>query len=152
MVKKNTKAIEKIIEKIFSKMGLKASWETIEEPGFLRINIKSPDSALLIGYRGQTLRALQHLINIIWQNRKETSRIVLDVESYRQKQNQELEEMAERMAQRVLKSKRPEVLPPMTAYERRIIHLALANRKDLTTESVGEEPNRRIIIRLKTKN
>ena len=102
---------------------------------------------LLIGRRGETLRSLQFLLNLLVSRRMQKwPQVVVDVGNYRQRRQESLEGLARRMAERVRQSGRPIMLEPMAAYERRIVHLALRDDKTIYTESSGEGENRKIVI------
>lgn len=102
---------------------------------------------LLIGRRGETLRSLQFLLNLLVSRRvQKWPQIVVDVGNYRQRRQESLEGLARRMAERVRQTGRPIMLEPMAAYERRIVHLALRDDKTIYTESSGEGENRKIVI------
>jgi spoIIIJ-associated protein len=102
---------------------------------------------LLIGRRGETLRSLQFLLNLLVSRRvQKWPQIVVDVGNYRQRRQESLEGLARRMAERVRQTGRPIMLEPMAAYERRIVHLALREDKTIYTESSGEGENRKITI------
>lgn len=102
---------------------------------------------LLIGRRGETLRSLQFLLNLLVSRRvQKWPQIVVDVGNYRQRRQESLEGLARRMAERVRQTGRPIMLEPMAAYERRIVHLALREDKTIYTESSGEGENRKIVI------
>jgi spoIIIJ-associated protein len=102
---------------------------------------------LLIGRRGETLRSLQFLLNLLVSRRvQKWPQVVVDVGNYRQRRQESLEGLARRMAERVRQTGRPIMLEPMAAYERRIVHLALREDKTIFTESSGEGENRKITI------
>lgn len=102
---------------------------------------------LLIGRRGETLRSLQFLLNLLVSRRVQRwPQVVVDVGNYRQRRQESLEGLARRMAERVRQSGRPIMLEPMAAYERRIVHLALRGDQSIYTESSGEGENRKIVI------
>ena len=112
--------------------------------------ILGDDSGLLIGRRGETLQALQYLINYIVRIRlKEHVSVVVDVEGYRARRKKALTSLALRMADRVVSSGHPFTLEPMSASDRRVIHIALAEHPQVTTESEGERDNRRVTVLLK---
>ena len=112
------------------------------------IDIASDDSGLLIGRRGETLRAFQFLVNLIVKNKlgDQSVRVMLDVERYRERRYSSLRDLAMRVADRVSASGRPQSLEPMPAAERRMIHLALADHPRVSTESVGVGETRQITI------
>jgi len=119
------------------------------ESGGPVIEIEGEDSGLLIGRRGETLRALQFLVNVIINsNRSEKTRVSLDVEQYRARRERVLREMAMRVASRVTATRRSITLEPMNAAERRIIHITLADRSDVMTESVGFGNDRKVTVAL----
>ncbi|NNJ10835.1 KH domain-containing protein [Chloroflexales bacterium ZM16-3] len=102
---------------------------------------------LLIGRRGETLRSLQFLLNLLVSRKvQKWPQVVVDVGNYRQRRQESLEGLARRMAERVHQTGRPIMLEPMAAYERRIVHLALREDKTIYTESSGEGENRKIVI------
>ena len=111
------------------------------------IDISGEDSGLLIGRRGQTLQSLQFIVNLIVRREfGESVRVVLDVESYRQRREASLRDMANKVAERVLQTGRSITLEPMSAADRRIVHISLADREDISTESVGFGEERKVTI------
>ena len=111
------------------------------------IDINGDDSGLLIGRRGQTLQSLQFIVNLIVRNEfGEGVRVVLDVESYRQRRESSLRDMALKVAERVSQTGRSITLEPMSAADRRIVHISLADREDISTESVGFGDDRKVSI------
>jgi spoIIIJ-associated protein len=127
-------------------------FEENETAAPLGFNIKGEDLGILIGRRGQTLAALQYIVRIIVGRLTKTwAPIVIDVEGYKQRRYQALEAFAKQMAERVKAKGAPFTLEPMPAYERRIIHLTLANNPDVTTESVGQGETRKVVIKPKNK-
>ena len=153
MPKKHIHKIQETTEDIIKKIGIKSSVVIKEADGVFFIDIESEDSALLIGRGGENLFSLEHIIKLIhqkdFQNEEIFPKIVLDVSNYRKNQTQILEQTAARACEKVLKYKQPEVLRPMNAYERRIVHVTLKKYEDIMTESVGEDPYRRIIVKIK---
>jgi spoIIIJ-associated protein len=116
------------------------------------LNIKGDDLGILIGRRGQTLAALQYIVRLlVGQQVKTWVPIVIDVEGYKQRRYQALESFARQMAERVKTKGAPFTLEPMPAYERRIVHMALANHVDVITESIGQGETRKVVIRPKNK-
>ena len=116
------------------------------------ISIKGEDAGALIGHHGETMDALQYLANLAANkksdenDKRDYTKIVVDVENYREKRADTLKSFARRMASKVLKYKRKVSLEPMSAYERRIIHSEVQGIKGVTTYSVGADNNRRVII------
>ena len=113
----------------------------------IEINITGDDLGFLIGYRGEVLNSLQTILSSIAnKNNKSRIRVILDIENYRNKRKGVLEALAVKVSKTVLKTGKAITLEPMSAYERKIIHSKLQDNKYVTTHSVGEEPNRRIVI------
>jgi len=101
----------------------------------------------LIGRKGERLSALQHLVNLMLSKQMGTwTRVLVDVEDYRGRRERQLRELAERAAARVTETGKMLQLEPMSALERRWIHLALRDHPDVVTQSIGEEPNRRVVL------
>ncbi len=118
----------------------------------LTVNIHgiNENLGLLIGRRGETLAALQLLVNLIVSHRtKHRLRIIVDAENYRQRREENLRSLALRVAQQVRNYRRSIALEAMPPYERRIVHIALSESKDISTESIGEGEERRVVISLK---
>ncbi|MFD1884992.1 RNA-binding cell elongation regulator Jag/EloR [Paenibacillus wenxiniae] len=114
------------------------------------MSISGSDLGLLIGRRGQTLDALQYLVNIVANRYSDKFiRIVLDAENFRDRRRKTLEELADRLANKVVRSGREVVLEPMSSQERKVIHARLQNHNRVKTASKGEEPNRRVVIALR---
>jgi spoIIIJ-associated protein len=113
----------------------------------IEINITGEDSGFLIGYRGEVLNSLQTIITSI-ANKNIDSRIkvILDIEGYRNKRKETLENLAIKVSKTVSKTGKSITLEPMGAYERKVIHTKLQDSKYVTTHSIGEEPNRRVVI------
>lgn len=116
----------------------------------LELDVRGDDLGILIGRRGETLAALQHTVNLIVGRQLKTRvSVAVDVEGYQKRREQSLRSLAERMAERVKSSGQTATLEPMSAKERRIIHLALSDDPDVTTESVGTGEGRKVTISLK---
>lgn len=119
----------------------------------LNVFIENEDLGYLIGYRGETLYALQNIISAIAsKGLKHRVRVILDIEGYKEKREKTLQDLAEKMANRVIRTRKSVTLEPMQAYERKIIHSYLQENEKVETRSVGEEPHRRLIISLKKNN
>jgi spoIIIJ-associated protein len=119
------------------------------ESGGPIIDLAGEDSGLLIGRRGQTLQALQFLVNLIVRKQFDGVRVVLDVENYRQRREASLREMATKIAERVAQTNRSITLEPMPPADRRIIHTTLTDHPSVATESTGEGDGRKVTIRPK---
>ena len=121
------------------------------ESGGPVIDLAGEDSGLLIGRRGQTLQALQFLVNLIVRKQFENVRVVLDVENYRQRRESQLRDMASKVAERVAQTNRSITLEPMPPADRRIIHTSLTDHPGVSTESTGEGEGRKVTI-MPTRN
>ena len=136
---------------VLNAMGVKAEIKIREEDNVLKINLVGPDMGIIIGYRGETLDSLQHLVSLVVNKEQdaEYKRVLLDTENYRAKREETLRRLANKTAYKVRKSGRSFRLEPMNPYERRIIHSALQNDQYVETFSEGDEPYRRVVINLK---
>jgi len=111
------------------------------------LDIEGEDLGVLIGRRGETLAALQYLVRLIVNHKtRRWVNIVVDVEGYKERRERQLRQLAERTAERVASTQKSVVLEPMPAYERRIIHLTLREHPQVTTHSIGEGENRKVMI------
>jgi len=147
-IKRAKDYLYKILNGIHVKAKINAS---ATDEGYL-INIESEDSGILIGHRGETLDAIQYLLNLYMnKGRDGFIRITVDVERYKRKREATLKRLAEQMADKVVRLRRNFTLDPMNSYERRIVHSALQNHPRVETYSVGEDPNRRVVVTLKSK-
>ncbi len=125
-------------------------YEIEEKDNSIFIKITGENASELIGYRGEAIESLQVIVaSIINKETTQRIRVIIDILDYKEKRKKTLEDLARRIEKTVIKSGRPYKLEPMNAYERKIIHTALQESKYVTTNSVGEEPHRRIIIRKK---
>lgn len=134
----------------FSKSAnLSVTYNITKNPYGLNVDLKGEDIGFLIGYRGETLYSFQNIISAIASKGLETRvRLILDIEGYKAKREKTLEDLAEKIARTVVKTRRDVTLEPMQAYERKIIHSKLQNNSKVTTKSIGEEPRRRVVITL----
>ena len=132
------------------KMGLKLSFKAYENDSNVYVDIEGKDAGTIIGKRGQTLDAIQYLTSLVVNKKKEGYvRVVLDAENYRAKREKTLEQLANRLADKVVKTRKNVRLEPMNPYERMVIHATLQKNQKVTTRSEGEEPYRRVVIELK---
>lgn len=139
--------IAELLFDITDHFGLDADIEYEERSDHIRYHIEGPDMGVLIGRRGATLNALQFLIGVINARKKLVDyRVVIDVESYRDRREKQLIDLAKRTATKVAREGREISLSPMPAAERRVIHMLLADRDDVTTYSEGTEPDRCVVI------
>ena len=140
--------IRKFLTGLLDRMGVKADIEiSPRENGGINVNLSGNGMGAIIGRRGETLDAIQHLTNYVV-NRGSDKRmhISVDAESYRAKREESLTKLAEKMAEKAIKYKRSMALEPMNSYERHVIHTALQNYEGVTTNSTGVEPNRRVVV------
>lgn len=143
-------SIKENINEITKLMGLTVNLEVRRREDNITIKIFSDHNAVLIGHNGRTIEALQTIIRQIINNEtKNYIGIILDVENYKDKKNHSIELLAKKVAREVAKTKFETKLDSMNSYERRIVHSTLANDKYVYTESVGEEPNRCVVIKPK---
>lgn len=146
----NDDAVEnakKFLGELLGNMGIEAGVDAHYDDDILMLDIDSDETGILIGRRGQTLDAIQYLTSLaINKHKDEYVRISLDVADYREKRKNALQDLADRIALKVEKTKTKFELEPMNPYERRIIHSALQSYEHIETYSEGEEPNRHIVI------
>jgi spoIIIJ-associated protein len=148
MNSQNFERAKKIVEEFFKKMTIEGEIEISQKDGNLILNLKTENPQILIGEKGQTLFEIQHLLKAILKREiPENFYLDLDINDYKKKKIEYLKELAKSVADEVSLTKKEKILSPMPAYERRIIHLEIASRKDVTSESIGKEPERRVVIR-----
>jgi len=135
------------ITALLDAMGFDARVEVYDAGGFVAVDVATEDTALFIGQKGETIDALQYLVNASI-NRTKTSRVrvVLDAEGYRQRRVEALQGMAHRSARKALREDRPVELPPMNPAERRVVHLFLRDNPRVMTESEGVGDSRRVRV------
>ncbi|MFC1663534.1 protein jag [Patescibacteria group bacterium] len=141
--------IKKTTKEFFEKLTIVVEIKVLpQKEKTIPINLKMDEPQILIGERGQTLAEIQHLLKAILRRKiKEPFYIDLDINDYKKKKREYLKEMARSVADEVVLTKKEKQLSSMSAYERRIIHLELADRGNVATESIGQEPERRVVIR-----
>jgi len=141
-----------VLEELLRLMDLPGTVEILTGGESVRLNVKGTDMGMLIGRRGEKLASLQHLVNLIVAKREgEYTRITVDVENYRGRREEQLRDVADRAAKRVIQTGKIIQLEPMPAVERRIVHMALVENPKVRTQSVGVDPNRRIVVLPATK-
>jgi len=119
----------------------------VNEEGTVALNVSGDNMGVVIGRRGDTLDALQYITSIVVnRTEKEHIRVTVDTENYRKKREESLQALARKVAARVLKYKKNVTLEPMNANERRVIHSTLQGMRGITTYSMGNEPNRRVVV------
>ena len=145
------------VKTVIADIGLSAEAELYScEDGTRRITIVGDDASALIGHHGDTLDALQYLANLASARKnirgeRDKSRVTLDIEGYRKKREETLRALARRMAAKALRNRRSVMLEPMSAYERRIIHSEIQSIEGVSTNSIGSDNNRKIVIFLTDK-
>lgn len=151
--KLNKEEVIKTVKQMVGFMNVECQIEAKEEPGdggekAMVVSIQTPDDArFLIGKNGQNLKALEHVIRSMLVKGGKEGTIILDVNDYRKSRANYLLDMAKQAVARVRNTQKAEALFPMSAYERRIVHMELAAYPDIATESIGSEPQRRVIIK-----
>ena len=140
--------IRTFLEGLLERMGVQSDIIiSPRENGGINVNLSGAGMGAIIGRRGETLDAIQHLTNyVVNRGSEKRLHISVDAESYRNKREESLTHLAEKMAEKAIKYKRSMALEPMNSYERHVIHTALQNYEGVTTNSTGVEPNRRVVV------
>jgi spoIIIJ-associated protein len=143
----DTDAAKEIVGQLLARMGIRCSVTSRANGETIVVDVSGRDLGVLIGWRGETLRALQTMTNLL-ASRKigPDQRVIVDVERYRQRRENTVREIAYRAARQVKVTGDPITLDAMQPFERRAIHLALESDPDVTTVSIGEEPERRVVV------
>ncbi len=142
--------VNDILKNFFDITGEDVSYTVEKNGNQINLTITGEHVSHLIGYKGKTIEAFQSLINSILQREdEEYAKVFVEINDYKKKKEEKLRKLANKMAANCVKFRRPIKLEPMSAYERLIIHRELADRKDVETESIGEEPRRRVVIKRK---
>ncbi len=145
------------IERLLSDMNIEATITLADaDNADKQINIEGKDVGALIGHHGETMDSLQYLVNLaanqkVEGEKREFVKLIVDIEGYRAKREETLRALARRMADKVIKYKKSVMLEPMNPYERRIIHSEVQNIKGVSTNSIGSENNRKVVIFLEDK-
>ena len=148
---KQIKILEEITQELFDLLQMKITFTVKKEEEVFIIQLKTEDPGVLIGYHGQALAALQQMITMIaFKKSGEWVRVLVDVEDYREKRKEVLERMATSIAEKVKASGKSQLLPPMSSFERMIVHLILADHPEVETFSEGEGDQRHIVVKLKS--
>jgi len=147
--KEQLNQIKQLIQGFFQRTSFDVEVEILSpEEKTVPVRIKTEEPKILIGQGGQTLAEIQHLLKAMLSRQiQEQFYIDLDINDYKRKKIEYLKDTAKELADEVALNKKEKTLAPMPAYERRIIHLELASREDIATESVGREPERKVVIR-----
>lgn len=143
--------LDKILNELFKITGDdKLNYKIERGKNQINLTIEGDKVSHLIGYKGKTIESFQSLLNAMLQKENEESaKVFVEVNDYKKKKEEKLRNLANKMANNVIKFRKPIRLEPMSAYERLIIHTELAKRDDVETESQGEEPRRRVVIKKK---
>ena len=142
-----TKIAKNFLQDILNKMKINANVEVVPSESEYILNVYGDNLGILIGKHGQTLDALQYLVNLAG-NRNETqrTRFIVDIENYRVRRIEILQNLAKNLADRAIRMNQDVRLEPMNRHERKVIHTTLQDNEEVTTHSVGEDPYRYIII------
>ena len=142
--------IEKFLKELKSNLPEDTEYKIVKNEQYINVYLNSKELGFLIGYRGETLYAMQNILSsIAGKGIQNKVRVILDIEGYKNKREKTLEDLADKVARTVIKTRKPVKLEPMQAYERKIIHSKLQQNSKVETTSVGEEPYRRIVVSLK---
>lgn len=152
MTKESLDTIERVAKEFLGKLGMEGDIRVeSKQEGEAFVNVTLPEPQLFIGEKGQTLFEIAHILKALVRRRvAEPVRVILDINDYQKNKEQYLRELARTAADEVALFKKDKELPAMTPGERRIVHLELAERQDVVSESIGEEPERRVMIKVKT--
>lgn len=141
--------VSEVLENILGMLGLEGSFEIEEKEDGVFVSIDAEDPGILIGRNGETLASLQLLLNLIASRQmpgENQKRVVVDVSSWRKSKEEELASKARSWAEKVIESKEPMELAPMPAWQRRVVHMAIEETEGVKSESIGEGPERRLVI------
>ncbi len=146
-------AVKELVDKLISLMGLEVETFVEEREKDFYVNVTGEDSAIFIGKHGESIEQFQTIINYIYnkdKSRDEAKHITIDSNKYAERRTETLTNLAKRTAGKVIREHKDFKFEAMNSYERRIIHSALANNDKVITESYGNEPNRCVVVKLKT--
>lgn len=147
LAKKN---LEDFMESLVKQLPENTKYNIEKTKTGLNVNINNENLGYLIGYRGETLYAIQNIMSAVAGKGIENRvRVILDIEGYKAKREKTLEDLANKVAKTVIRTRKSVTLEPMQAYERKIIHSKLQENSKVETSSIGEEPHRRIVVSLK---
>ena len=146
------KNLQKFLNELKNSLPQDYSYKIETSEQYINVSLNGKELGFLIGYRGETLYSMQNVLSAVaGKGIQNKVRVILDIEGYKNKREKTLEDLAEKVAKTVIKTKKSVKLEPMQAYERKIIHSKLQQNSKVETTSVGEEPYRRIIVSLKIK-
>ncbi len=139
--------VESLVASVVEAMGFESRIDVYDAGGFIAVDVASDNTALFIGQKGETIDALQYLVNAaVYRKRPFVKRIILDAEGYRQRRVEAIQGIAHRTARRAIRERRTVELPPMSPAERRVVHIFLRDNPKVTTASEGVGENRRVRI------
>jgi spoIIIJ-associated protein len=139
--------VDQFMTALVDAMGLDATVDAYDAGEVVAVDVATKETGLFIGQKGETIDAIQYLVNVaVYRDRPFVKRIVVDSEGYRQRRVEAIQGMAHRTARRAIREKRPLSLPPMSAAERRVVHLFLKENPKVTTSSEGKEEERRVVV------
>lgn len=151
MDKDTQKTIETLLTQLLEKLEIEATFTLVENDGAYKINIDTADPGVLIGYHGRNLEAIQILLGqIIYKHLNTWVRIVVSVGDYRERREEQIKELAQNIAQKVVETKSPMSLEDLTPAERRIVHMTLAEHPEVMSESEGEGKYRKLVVKLRS--
>ena len=140
--------IKSYLKNIIELMGIKAQFEIIKRDKYIKVNVISDNNSILIGKNGRTMSSLQNLLKKSIQNKSGIKvNVILDINNYKEHQQKNIERLAIKLAKDVVKTKIEVKMDSMNSFERRLVHNKLSEFKGVTTESIGEEPNRCVVIK-----
>lgn len=160
-MKKTADIIQELLASILQHLGVEFRKFKVEETTttiegkkypLFRVDIDTDEASTLIGHHGETIYALQQIVKtIMWSKTEKSVYVIIDVDSYRKRQEESVKKIALRKVELVRKTLEDQLLPPMSPYFRRVIHIYLTESEfnDITTESIGEGDNRQVVIKLK---
>lgn len=140
--------VSEILENVLSLLALEGSFEVDEKEDGIFVSIDTEDAGRLIGHQGDTLSALQLIVNMILSRQVENpKRVIVDVASWRQGKEEDLTNRAKNWAAQVIEDQKPMELDPMPAWQRRVVHMVIEETDGVTSESTGEGDERRLVIK-----
>ena len=140
-------AVDEFMTTLIHNMGLHATVNAYDAGDTIYVDVDTKETGLFIGQKGETIDAIQYLLNVAtYKNHPFSKRIVVDSEGYRQRRVEAIQGMAHRIARRAMREKRSLSLPPMSAAERRVVHLFLKENPNVTTHSDGKDEDRRVVV------
>lgn len=144
------KIVEDITKDLLARLGTETTVTVAESEGVFNVQLETKEPGILIGYHGETLAAIQLIVGMIaWRKSGEWTKVLVNIGDYRERRQESLERMAASVAQEAKLSGQPQALSPMSAFERRLIHLTLASDPEVETLSEGEGKERHVVVKTK---